>query len=107
MMKIFRYRCDDGYEPFSEWLNNLRDKAAQARIRIRLRQIQSGNFGDAKSVGSGVNELRIHLGAGYRIYYGHFGASIVILLCGGNKNSQVVNIKQAKLLWTEWKRRQI
>ncbi len=87
MIEIFRYRCDDGYEPFSEWLNNLRDKVAQARIRMRLRQMQSGNFGDTKSVGGGVNELRIHLGAGYRIYYGYFGASIVILLCGGNKDS--------------------
>ncbi len=92
MIKIFRYRGDDGYGPFSAWLNNLRDKAAQARIRIRLRQIQTGNFGDTKSVGSGVSELHIHLGAGYRIYYGHCGESIVILLCGGNKNSQMVNI---------------
>lgn len=106
MMQLFRYQREDGREPFSEWLNGLRDKMAQARIRIRLRQVEAGNLGDSEPVGEGVIELRIHVGAGYRVYCGRHGKTIVLLLCGGDKASQARDIKQAKELWTEWKRRQ-
>jgi putative addiction module killer protein len=64
MMELLRYQREDGREPFTEWLSALRDKVAQARIRVRLRQVQSGNFGDSEPVGEGVFELRIHIGAG-------------------------------------------
>ena len=64
----------------SSWLNALRDKVAQARIRIRLRQVQAGNFGDSASVGEGVIELRVHVGAGYRVYCGRHGEAFVITL---------------------------
>lgn len=84
----------------------MRDKVAQARIRVRLRQVQVGNFGDCKPVGEGVIELRVHVGAGYRVYCGRHGKTIVLLLCGGDKGSQVSDIKRAKELWSEWKRRQ-
>jgi putative addiction module killer protein len=87
-------------------LNGLRDKLAQARIRIRLRQVQAGNFGDSEPVGEGVIELRVHVGAGYRVYCGRHGKTVVLLLCGGDKSSQVADIKRAKELWSEWKRRQ-
>lgn len=107
MIELFRYQRDDGREPFTEWLNGLRDKVAQARIRIRLRQVQAGNFGDSEPVGEGVIELRVHVGAGYRVYCGRHGKTVVLLLCGGNKGSQVADIKRAKELWSEWKRRQI
>ncbi|MBL0285415.1 MAG: type II toxin-antitoxin system RelE/ParE family toxin [Zoogloea sp.] len=103
---MFRYQRDDGREPFTEWLNGLRDKLAQARIRIRLRQVQAGNFGDSEPVGEGVIELRVHVGAGYRVYCGRHGKTVVLLLCGGDKSSQVADIKRAKELWSEWKRRQ-
>jgi putative addiction module killer protein len=58
-------------------------------------------------VGEGVSELRIHFGYGYRVYYGRHGKTMVVLLCGGDKSSQPTDIKQAKLLWTELKKRQI
>jgi len=87
-------------------LNSLRDKAAQARLRVRLRQVETGNFGDSQSVGEGVVELRVNLGPGYRVYFGRHGRSVVLLLCGGDKGSQASDIGQAKALWTEWKRRQ-
>ncbi len=87
-------------------MNGLRDKLAQARIRIRLRQVQAGNFGDSEPVGEGVIELRVHVGAGYRVYCGRHGKTVVLLLCGGDKSSQVADIKRAKELWSEWKRRQ-
>ena len=106
MIEILRYQRDDGYEPLTEWLQSLRDLAAQARIRIRLRQVQAGNFGDVAAVGEGVSELRIHVGAGYRVYYGRHGATVIILLCGGDKSSQTADIKRAKELWSEWKQRQ-
>lgn len=107
MIEILRYQHDDGSEPFTEWLNAMRDKGAQARIRIRLRRVQAGNFGDCEPVGEGVTELRIHLGPGYRAYFGRHGKSVVILLCGGNKYSQPADIKKAKAFWKEWKRRQV
>ncbi|QHI99864.1 type II toxin-antitoxin system RelE/ParE family toxin [Xylophilus rhododendri] len=106
MIELFRYRRDDGYEPFSDWLNALRDKAAQARIRIRLRQVQTGNFGDCKSVGEGVSELRVHIGPGYRVYCGRHGKTVVLLLCGGDKASQASDITRAKEMWLQWKRSQ-
>ena len=106
MIELLRYQSDDGREPFTEWLNNLRDKVAQARIRVRLRQAQAGNFGDAEPVGDGVSELRIHVVASYRVYHGRYGKQVIILLCGGDKSSQAADIKRAKALWSEWKRRQ-
>lgn len=106
MMQLLRYQREDGREPFSEWLNGLRDKMAQARIRLRLRQVEAGNLGDCEPVGEGVLELRVHAGAGYRVYCGRHGKTVVLLLCGGDKASQVRDIEQAKQLWTEWKRRQ-
>lgn len=106
MIELLRYQRDDGREPFSEWLNGLRGKVAQARIRVRLRQVQAGNFGDCEPVGEVVSELRVHVGAGYRVYCGRHGKTVVLLLCGGDKGSQVADIKRAKELWAEWKRRQ-
>jgi putative addiction module killer protein len=105
-MEIFRYQRENGGEPFTEWLNGLRDKAAEARIRVRLLRVAAGNLGDYEPVGDGVMELRVHVGAGYRVYFGRHGMSVVILLCGGDKRSQAADIKQAKDFWAEWKRRQ-
>ncbi len=96
----------NGEEPFTEWLQSVRDKVAQARIRIRLRQVEAGNMGDCEPVGEGVTELRVHVGAGYRVYCGQHGKTMVVLLCGGNKGSQAADIKRAKAFWSDWKRRQ-
>lgn len=106
MIELFRYQREDGLEPLTEWLSALRDKMAQARIRVRLRQVQAGNFGDVEPVGDGVSELRIHVGAGYRVYCARHGRTVVILLCGGDKGNQSADIKRAKEFWLEWKRRQ-
>ncbi|HEX3918010.1 MAG TPA: type II toxin-antitoxin system RelE/ParE family toxin [Caulobacteraceae bacterium] len=87
-------------------LGGLRDNTAQARVRVQLRRVEAGNLGDCKAVGEGVQELRIHFGPGYRVYFGRHGNAVVILLCGGDKSSQPADIRQAKSLWAEWKRRQ-
>lgn len=106
MIEVFRYQTDDGKEPVTEWLLSLRDKQAQAKVRLRLKRLETGIFGDCEPVGEGVLELREHLGAGYRVYFGRHGRTVVILLCGGTKRSQAADIKAAKEHWADWKRRQ-
>ena len=82
------YQTPSGKSPFSDWLSGMKDSKARAVIRARLERIQLGNFGDCKSVGDGVSELRIPYGPGYRVYFGRQGETIVVLLCGGNKGTQ-------------------
>jgi putative addiction module killer protein len=106
VIELVYYQEDNGRSPFTEWMTALRDKIGKARIAARLRQIESGNFGDSKPVGEGVMELRIHVGAGYRVYCGRHGQHWVILLCGGDKDSQSKDIERAKALWNKWKGRQ-
>lgn len=106
MFEIVHYQRDDGSFPFRLWLSVMRDKLAKARISMRLRQLESGNLGDAKSVGDGVMELRVHMGAGYRVYCGRHGQHWIVLLCGGEKSTQERDIVRAKDYWTDWKRRQ-
>lgn len=83
-------------EPFMEWLENLRDRKAAAKIAARLARLELGNFGDAEPVGEGVTELRIHFGPGYRVYVVQRGEVLVVVLCGGDKSSQDRDIKRAK-----------
>lgn len=97
------FSLKSGQQPFSIWLNSLRDKKARAKIDKRLTRLQLGNFGDHKSLGGGVSELRISEGPGYRIYYGTTGNTVVILLCGGSKASQSKDINMAKTYWSYYK----
>lgn len=106
MIEIVHYQEENGRVPFREWVSTLRDKIAKARINARLSQIEFGNLGDCKPVGDGVTELRIHVGAGYRVYCGRHGDHWIILLCGGDKSSQQKDIARAKEFWADWKRRQ-
>ena len=85
-------------DEFSGWLRRLRDADAVARIVGRIRRMVMGNPGDTRSVGEGILEMRIDYGPGYRIYYVHRGAQIVILLCGGDKRTQQRDIKRAQRL---------
>ena len=82
-------------QQFRTWLRRLKDSNAVARIVARIRQMEQGNFGDTRSVGAGVMELRVYYGPGYRIYYVNRGAEIVILLCGGDKRTQQQDIRRA------------
>ena len=84
---ILIYVKEDGTTPFNDWLEALRDRKARAIIRTRINRVRLGNLGDCKSVGEGVSELRIKFGAGYRIYFGQEGDTIIILLSGGDKSS--------------------
>jgi putative addiction module killer protein len=86
---------------FSRWLSGLKDHRAKAAIIFRLRQVAAGHWGDAKSVGGGVTELRWHIGPGYRVYFTRRGAHIVLLLAGGDKSSQAKDIAKAQKLAKE------
>ena len=88
---------------FERWLVRLRDKRAIARIKLRLSAVSDGNFGDMRSVGNGVLELRIHSGPGYRLYLVREGDEVVVLLYGGDKSSQQRDIKRAHELAREWR----
>ena len=89
-----------GSSPYHKWFSGL-DGAMKARVFRHIVRMENGNFGDSKSVGDGVQELRMHFGAGYRVYYGRAGDMIIILLGGGSKRGQSRDIKAAKARWTE------
>ena len=101
--EVREYQTPDGGYPFSQWLNRLRDGRLRARIAVRLNRLRLGNFGDAKPVGDGVMELRIHAGAGIRIYFGRIGSRLVLLSTGGDKSSQRRDIEQAKRYWRAYR----
>jgi len=88
---------------FDNWLTELRDIRARARIEARIRRLSLGNPGDVKPVGEGISEMRIDYGPGYRVYYLKRGPIVVVLLCGGNKASQDRDIVVAKAIAAQWK----
>ena len=85
-------------DEFEEWLAKLRDLAAREIIGKRILRVQAGLLGDTKPVGGGISELRFNVGPGYRVYYQVRGSVVILLLCGGDKASQVDDIKRAKLI---------
>ena len=103
MQHEIREFSKDGVSPFQKWFAGL-DGATKARVARQLARMENGNLGDSKSVGDGVQELRMHFGAGYRVYYGRDGDTIIILLGGGSKRRQSADIKAAKARWTEYKK---
>ncbi len=106
MFELFRYQTEDGSEPFTEWLRSLRDSQAKARILARLERLEAGNFGDCEPCGAGVSELRIHWGAGYRVYHARVGRTVILLLVGGDKRTQQRDIARAIEYLRDFKRRQ-
>jgi len=103
--QLEEYLTKDGRSPFVEWLNQVRDVRARARVRVRLDRLSTGNFGDSKGVGGGVHELRIDHGPGYRVYFGQRGDQIILLLCGGTKRSQQKDIQLAQEYWQDFRSR--
>jgi putative addiction module killer protein len=83
-------------EEFAEWLSNLTDQKALAKIVSRIERLGLGNPGDVKPVGEGVSEMRVSYGPGYRVYFKQTGKNIVLLLCGGDKSTQDKDIRRAK-----------
>lgn len=89
-------------EEFADWLTGMRDRQGRAKILARIDRLEDGNPGKTRSVGSGVVEMRIDFGPGYRIYYIQRGDELVLLLCGGDKSTQSAEIRLAKVLAERW-----
>lgn len=102
--RVLIYRDNSGKEPFTEWLNSLRDSIGRKRILVRIFRLEQGNYGDSKPVGDGVSELRMFFGSGYRVYFGEHDNNIILLLCGGDKDRQENDIQRAKIYWKEYKK---
>lgn len=83
---------------FVAWHKGMRDLKARIAIGRRIERASMGNFGDVEPIGEGVSEMKIDVVAGYRVYFVKNGAVVIVLLCGGNKKSQKVDIKRAKAM---------
>lgn len=92
-------------DPFSDWLDGLRDLAAKVAIIRRIARIEEGNFGDHKFCSNGVRELRVDVGPGYRVYFAQPERGLVLLLCSGTKRTQRADIERAGEYWQDWQRR--
>jgi putative addiction module killer protein len=100
------YETANGKHPFAEWLWFLadRNRNAWARVQTRLDRLRLGNFGDARSLGKGLSELRIDIGPGYRVYFMVEGKSVVVLFCGGDKTTQPSDIRRAREYLADYRR---
>lgn len=95
MIEIRHYVNPAGKDVFDDWLTQLADARAQAKIATRINRLAAGNFGDCKSLRQGLYELRVDWGPGYRVYYAMIGKACVLLLCGGDKRKQAADIELA------------
>lgn len=96
------YRTKNGKEPFVEWFETLKDVRLRAQIKNRLERLAVGNYGDYKSIGDGIHELRIHYGAGYRLYFAEVDKIIVLFLTGGIKKNQVKDVIKVRAYWADF-----
>jgi len=105
MIEAITYQDSNGRKPYADWLGSLTDKQAKARIVVRVNRMAAGNFGDCKPLRDGVQELRIDVGPGYRVYLSRQGPVLVLLLCGGDKSDQSRDIERAIAYLKDWKQR--
>lgn len=98
------YLRSDGSSPFRAWFEDL-DDATHARVTRYMTRLELGNTSNVKSVGEGVNELKMDFGPGYRVYFGFDGRTLIILLGGGSKKKQDDDIEAAKAAWKDYKKR--
>lgn len=104
MIEIRYYLSSDGHSPFEEWFSSLHSEA-RAKVAAAIVRLEQGNLSNAKPVGEGVLEYRIHFGPGYRVYFGRDGEVLVILLNGGTKTRQQRDIRVAIESWADYRRR--
>ena len=102
---IKTYQTEQGKRPFRQWINKLNNIKTRVAIELRLDRLEVGNFGQCKSLRSGLYELKIDTGPGYRIYFSKTSKKIVLLLCAGNKKSQIRDISKARKYLNDYKKR--
>ncbi len=105
MVEIRHYMTPDNKDVYLDWLRKLRDTTARIAIDRRVNRVELGNFGDHRFCRDGVWELRVDVGPGYRVYYAVASGEIVLLMCGGDKRTQVTDIDRACEYWRDWQRR--
>ena len=105
MTELWRYVTPEGKDVVGDWLAKLKDARAQAKIVVRLDRVAAGNFADCKALRSGLCELRVDWGPGYRVYYAILGKSCVLLLAGGDKRKQASDIERALAYLKDYKAR--
>jgi putative addiction module killer protein len=105
MIETITYQDSNGNKPYADWLGSLTDKQTKARILVRVNRMAAGNFGDCKPLRDGVQELRVDIGPGYRMYLSRQGPVLVLLLCGGDKSDQSRDVERAIAYLKDWKQR--
>jgi putative addiction module killer protein len=96
VIEIRRYLTAEGRDVFGEWLANLADLKARARIAVRIDRLAGGNFGDSKSILEGLHELRVGWGPGYRVYYGKIETACCCCAEETNANSPRISRKRGR-----------
>ena len=104
-MDVLHYLTASGRDLYQDWLGGLRDMRARVAVQRRVDRMAAGNFGDHAFCRGGVWEMRIDIGAGYRVYYARAGRAAVLLLCAGDKRSQQADITRAVESWQDYQRR--
>jgi putative addiction module killer protein len=102
MKEIRFFNKPNGQCPFIEWVEKLKDRKVAAMVKARLERVVLGNYGDHRSVGDEIYELRIHMNPGYRVYFAELGKNMVLILLGGNKPSQKRDLAKAKKYWQDF-----
>ena len=96
------YESEDGEIPYEIWFDGIRDGQTRNRVKIRINRLRTGNLGRYKGVGGGIIELALDFGPGYRVYAAQVGTLIILLLCAGDKSTQVADIAAAKEFWADY-----
>jgi putative addiction module killer protein len=105
MHRIIHYLDGNENDIYQAWVDSLRDRTAKIAIIRRVARMELDQFGDHKVLRDGICELRIDVGAGYRVYYAHVGNMVILLTCGGDKGSQNRDIERAIRLLKDWEKR--
>ena len=104
-MEIRHYLTISGRDLYQAWLDDLKDMRARVAVQRRVDRLAAGNYGDHKFCRDGIWELRIDVGAGYRVYYARAGRTILLIVCGGDKRTQAADIERAVNYWDDYQRR--
>jgi len=104
-MDVRHFLAPDGRDPFQEWLDGIADIRVRVAVLRRIDRLAAGNFGDRRFCGTGVWELRLDIGPGFRVYYAMAGTGSLLVLGGGPKRTQQADIEQAVARWKQYRSR--